>query len=75
MRTASTYKWDQPGDDERREYIGQSCTLNGQPAKIVHTGDGWAGVAPLNPEFGTVPYSWAAIYNVMHNHGGNFSAY
>lgn len=69
----NNYAWNKPGDDERREYIGKACKLNGKPAKIVHIGDGWPGVAALDGLYPPVPFSWTAIYNVMENRGGDFS--
>jgi hypothetical protein len=64
--------WPAHTDCAHRDYIGQPCTLNGKPAKIVKDSDGFANVAPLDPEQGAVPYSWTAIYNIMDNRNGRF---
>jgi hypothetical protein len=54
------------------EYVGRAVTLNGMPAKVTRNPDGFARIAPLDPKYGVVPYSWAAVYNICDNHGGRF---
>ncbi len=55
-----------------RDYIGRAVTLQGAPAKVVKDCDGRAHISPLNPDVGTVPYSWVAVFNIVDNHGGKF---
>ena len=64
--------WPEHLDCEYREYIGRNCFLNGQPAKVCKNKDGYARVCPLDPELGSVPYSWCAVWNIMDNHDGKF---
>ena len=58
----------------RSDYIGRACTLNGQPAKTTFSMvSGWPSVSEL--EGGrSVEYSFTAIYNIIDNKGGRFTA-
>ena len=63
--------------DQQQEYIGLAVTWRGRPAKIVRTesdqcGGTFAAIAPLDPDYGEIEYSWAAIYNIVDNHNGEF---
>lgn len=57
---------------DRGDYVGRAVTLNGKPATVHKDKDGWPWIAPLDTKFGTVPYSWAAVYNICDNHDGEF---
>lgn len=64
--------WPEHLDCDHRDYIGRACTLHGKPAKICKNEEGYALVCPLNPELGSVPFSWCAVWNIIDNHGGEF---
>lgn len=66
--------WPRHIDCEHREYIGQAVTLHGEPAKITMDIEGHPHVAPLDPEKGSVPYSWTAVFNICENHNGRFGS-
>ncbi len=54
------------------KYAGRAVTLHGKPAKIVRDAEGRAWVAPLDPELGSVPYSWSAVVLVCDSGNGKF---
>ncbi|MDH3376218.1 MAG: hypothetical protein OEQ39_04520 [Gammaproteobacteria bacterium] len=58
--------------EDRKDYIGRAVTYRGMPAKIVVDETGQPSVAPLDPEYGLVPYSWASIYRYCDLYGGKF---
>ena len=64
--------WPNHTSCDHRDYIGRAVTLNGQPAKVTKDATGRSYVAPLNPNHGTVPYSWVAIFNVIDNRNSRF---
>jgi hypothetical protein len=64
--------WPRHEDCLHREYVGREVTLNGEPAKITIGEDGHPNVAPLDPEKGSVPYPWIAVFNICDNRNGNF---
>ena len=64
--------WPHHGGCDHSEYVGRAVTLNGEPAKITTTPEGYARISPLDPRAGTVQYSWVAVFNVCDNHGSRF---
>ena len=74
-------KWNQLSEaartkyrDDRREYIGQTCTLNGLPAKILFNyREGCASVGQLDGPL-IIDWSWAAVFNIVDNKRGDFRA-
>jgi hypothetical protein len=65
--------WPQHTLCTHRKYIGRMCKLWGEPAKITKDGEGYAHIAPLDPRFGSVSYSWVTVFNTMENCKGNFT--
>jgi hypothetical protein len=45
--------------------------LSGHPAKVAGRHLEYAIVAPLDPQMGTIEYSWAVVDRIMGN-GGRF---
>lgn len=49
-------------------WCGESCTLNGLPAKVIGRLREFALIAPLNSEMSGVEYAWATVNRIMlHN--------
>ncbi len=64
--------WPDHAECDHRGYIGREVTLHGKPAKIIKDGEGYAHVAPLDPAYGSVCYSWVAIFCICDLHNGHF---
>ncbi len=59
--------------DNRREYLGRECTLDGKPAKIVfNQHSGFFAVAILAGGL-SLEWSFNAIANTIDNHAGQFA--
>ena len=56
--------------ENRREYIGRRCTLNGHPATVVF--DSATGFASVASGPTTIAWSWSAVFNIIDNKGGRF---
>jgi hypothetical protein len=46
-------------------WVGENCFLSGLPAKITGGRSDFATVAPLDPKYGTVEYSWQTVDRIM----------
>lgn len=55
----------------RDKYVGQQCTLDGKPAKIMGRYCAQALVGLIDPPHTGVQFSWEAIERIMAK-GGNF---
>lgn len=57
----------------RDKWSGQSCTLDGKPAKVTGRLLDFAVISPLDHKIGQVEFSWAAVDLIM-SHNGKFSS-
>jgi hypothetical protein len=65
--------WPEHTDCAHREHIGAACYLWSEPAILVKDAEGYAHIRPLDNRFGSVSYSWAAVFNTMANRSCRFT--
>jgi hypothetical protein len=71
---APTYGESKLTEDERQEYLGRACTLDGKPAHItVEEGDIYKPLIIADDMSLVSKQSWNGVWNIMDNHGGKFS--
>ena len=48
-----------------KQFTGESCYLDGAPAKVTGRLNAFATIAPLNPALPSVEYSWHTVNRIM----------
>lgn len=61
--------------EDGRLFVGDACTLDGRPARILGRSLPWAIVCTPGDELGElleVQFAWPTVAHVMRNKGGAF---